>query len=1113
MTLNVITFMMLVIGINCFNIDTNNVVNILGPEGTHFGYSAVMFSNEDSQKWVVVGAIKANFTNNQNIKTPGNIFKCKLNFTQSTQDTCEPMDITTNDNVRWPDLPGYEEDEELLGASMAIFDDTIITCAPLWKNMIPLRSSGFVHPIGRCFNIDRNLQSYTTKQFKNNFFKITKKYPQQLDYILAQIGLSISNKKYEDNSMLDILIGAPGFFADKGGFLKYTGKTTDNFFDSFTQFEFAEKTVKDGLKHGSLMGYSVSTGNLSDSDGNCTRAIVLGAPHTILDSGIVGAVFVFCLKLTDKKLYLKKQFAGRKSGSGFGSSIVFDDINGDGIDDLLIGAPLQYNNDVIDSGVVYIYNGDTDSNVLLKESGQKLQGMSKWGRFGTALQCIGDVNKDGYKDVAVGAPYEESNKGAVYIYHGGSTEFTFTQKIKAVDISSNLQSFGWYISTAYDIDNNNYQDFLVGSYMSNTVTVLRGRPIIKLNNTIEISPSDIPLNSSELKCQDKLYRPCVTVRLCFSYSGVSVPDSILVDYNLSSDILRTMSTPSKPSRVHLSSDTEEFGSGNLERKRFLVTHLSESCMEYYAIVMAVDRQFFASLEDELVMETTYRLSDTPLLGEVQPVLDNTLTINRDSANFSTGCNGTCYPDLRIEATLNPQEIVLGVTSEVDVTIKVTNKGDQSHATQITIDISNNTRYIGFSQPTNQVTEPVDCKNIVEENNETHVQCDLRNTLFQQQIVIFNARFTVSRDLLIKDGDNLGNFDQQLIFSTFVEATSTDMDISDNSWKLIASVKLHVSVQLNGISRPDQLTIIENDIVNFVHTYDIKNDGPSPLYNGSIDICLPVISDIGISMMTKEMIQISGHSSRITWSVVEFAGESFNEHVDTDLTTSEPFTNQGSTVSSSNTTNQDSTIPSTSSNTTKQSTQSRRRRETNQMLSQEQQSKRTIKEISCSTVDSSKWAIIEIKVDTLEKDETDKFDVLVNISEDSLSFTKVTGIIYKSIATLKSENSNRQLIVATNSSSIEVPSEIFPKDIAVQSEQINLWIIIGSSVGGLVLLVLLGVGLWKCGFFKRQKKEEVKEWKRKSNYYEKRKTARISKANFRASQAAALKSKKISIITE
>ncbi|XP_052103676.1 integrin alpha-4-like [Mytilus californianus] len=190
--MNVMTFMMLLIGIDCFNIDTNNVVNILGPEGTHFGYSAVMFSNEDSQKWVVIGAIKANFTNDQIITTPGNIFKCKLNFTKPTQD-CEPMNIRTNDNIRWPDLPGYEEDNELLGAAMSIFDDTIITCAPLWKNMIPLRQTKFVHPIGRCFNIDRNLQSYTTKQFSYRVFR--NNFANQSDFELAQIGLSISNKK------------------------------------------------------------------------------------------------------------------------------------------------------------------------------------------------------------------------------------------------------------------------------------------------------------------------------------------------------------------------------------------------------------------------------------------------------------------------------------------------------------------------------------------------------------------------------------------------------------------------------------------------------------------------------------------------------------------------------------------------------------------------------------------------------------------------------------------------------------------------------------------------------------------------------------------------------
>ncbi|VDH98859.1 integrin alpha 9 [Mytilus galloprovincialis] len=771
-----------------------------------------------------------------------------------------------------------------------------------------------------------------------------------------------------------------------------------------------------------------------------------------------------------KFLYYSENDKGH-SGSGFGSSIIFEDINGDGLDDLLVGAPLQYN-DVLDSGVVYIYYGDTDvTEYTTKSEWQNLQGILEWGRFGTAMQCIGDINKDGYKDIAIGAPYEENKQGAIYIYHGGSIELTFTQKIKAQDISSNLHSFGWYISTAYDIDNDNYQDFLVGFYMSNTVTVLRGRPIIKLNNTIELFPSDIPLNSSELKCRDELYRPCVTVRLCFSYTGVSVPDSIFLDYNLSSDIRRTLSTPSKPTRVHLSTETEEFESGNLERKRFQVRKLSESCMEFFAIVKALDRQFFASLDEELEMETTYKLSDTPILGEVQPVLDNNLTTNRDIASFSTGCNGTCHPDLRIESTLNPQEIILGVTSEVEVTVKVTNKGDLSHGTRITIDISNNTRYIGFSQPTDEVTEPVDCRNIVDENKEMHLQCDLRNTLLQRQIVIVNARFMVSRDLLIKYGENLDNFEQQLVFNTSVEATSTDMDISDNWWKLIANVKLHVAVQLNGISRPDQLTITEKQIVNFVHTYNVKNEGPSPLYNGSISICLPVINDDGNIMMTKEMIQISGHSSRITWRVVEFSGENFNGHFKTNFSTTEPLTNQGSTE------------PSTSSNTTQQSTQGRRRRETKQIL----------KEISCNTVDSSNYAIIEINIDLLEKGETDTFNVLVNIRKDSLNFTKVAGVVYKSLATLKSENNNRQLILATNSSIIEVSSEIFPTEITVdtvESKQSSIWISIGSGVGGfaggLLLLVILALSLRKCGFFTRQKKEVVEEWKRKSNFNERSK---------------------------
>ena len=56
----------------------------------------------------------------------------------------------------------------------------------------------------------------------------------------------------------------------------------------------------------------------------------------------------------------------------------------------------------------------------------------------------------------VGAPYEDDMKGAVYVYHGGSSYLKFTQKINSADFGSSLRSFGWYISTPYDIDKNGY---------------------------------------------------------------------------------------------------------------------------------------------------------------------------------------------------------------------------------------------------------------------------------------------------------------------------------------------------------------------------------------------------------------------------------------------------------------------------------------------------------------------------------------------------------------------------------------------------------------------------------------------------------------------------------
>lgn len=141
---------------------------------------------------------------------------------------------------------------------------------------------------------------------------------------------------------------------------------------------------------------------------------------------------------------------------------------------------------------------------------------------------------------------------------------------------------------------------------------------------------------------------------------------------------------------------------------------------------------------------------------------------------------------------------LGGSSEIVVNLRISNTGDQSHSTQITINTSNNTEYIGYLQPQNEPPEyVVVCQNVIDINNISRVQCELKNALYQQQRAIVSVRFLVSRSLLIMKGQTLDNFDQHINFKIMVQSTSPDKDMSDNVKTLTATVILHSSVELSG----------------------------------------------------------------------------------------------------------------------------------------------------------------------------------------------------------------------------------------------------------------------------------------------------------------------------
>ena len=79
-----------------------------------------------------------------------------------------------------------------------------------------------------------------------------------------------------------------------------------------------------------------------------------------------------------------------------------------------MGAPFYFDRD--SGGAVYVYLSDSEAGFQENHAFTKLKGKKKESRFGFALTNLGDLNKDGCQEIAVGAPYED--EGVVYIYLG-----------------------------------------------------------------------------------------------------------------------------------------------------------------------------------------------------------------------------------------------------------------------------------------------------------------------------------------------------------------------------------------------------------------------------------------------------------------------------------------------------------------------------------------------------------------------------------------------------------------------------------------------------------------------------------------------------------------------
>ncbi len=242
---------------------------------------------------------------------------------------------------------------------------------------------------------------------------ITPEWTMESNQAGAELGASISRAgDFNGDGLADVIVGAPGFDngqSDEGAAFLYVGAAS-TLYSLTPSFRFESNQAN------ARFAQAVATAGDVDRDGNSD--VIIGAPRFDSPALNAGAAFVYHGRSGSSvtPLVANISLLGNQTGAEFGAAVATTgDINGDGFSDIVVGEPLR-DGDAPDSGRASVHLGSSTG--VAATATWTSEGSTTDARWGRALASAGDVNGDGFADVAIGALIEngENDEGGAVVY-------------------------------------------------------------------------------------------------------------------------------------------------------------------------------------------------------------------------------------------------------------------------------------------------------------------------------------------------------------------------------------------------------------------------------------------------------------------------------------------------------------------------------------------------------------------------------------------------------------------------------------------------------------------------------------------------------------------------